>query len=396
MSQSTRPVYEALERWESKGLVSEELSATLRREVAEASDAGAARLGQFVIAATGAAVLLIAAGVFLSWSWPRMSDEMRTGVLLLLGVGVHLGGARLEAARRWVPAAYFMQTAGLAVILTALVYSGEVWRGSSAGSTLVGVGALVVPLVFAPRAFRRNAFMPAVHICFSLGFLAVFLDQATPLSGDAIVWVLDAVLLAATVVIVRFLQRDPSGERHPWALNGFVASLYAACVLVVLTGQVPLGMQSEVAYPLDVWLFLVAGLTLWGIHRAPPGLRRDWFEDQLALCMLAWIPLGLFTALEAMNGSWDLALLLVGGVAVAGFWHGLKFRIRRLLGVSALAFIVAIWLWAIDRAGALGAVFALGVTAAILFWVSGKAGGAGQNHEGRASPSGEAAPGRRD
>ena len=116
-------------------------------------------------------------------------------------------------------------------------------------------------------------------------------------------------------------------------------------------------------------------LTLWGIHRAPRGLRRDWFEDQLAYCLLMWIPLGFYTALEAMNGSSEVALALVGGAAVGGFVYGLRFRIRRLLGTSAIAFIAAVWYWAVDRAGALGAVFALAVTAGLLFWISGKAGG---------------------
>jgi hypothetical protein len=374
MSQKTGPVYEALARWEKKGLVGEELAGTLRKEVAEASEAGATRVGQYILAGTGAVVLLIATGLFLSWSWPRMSEEVRTGLLLLLGIGVHIGGTRLESTHRWLPAAYFMQTAALGVLLTALIYSGEVWRESTVAGVVTGVAALAVPLVLAPGAFRRNAFMPAVHICFALGFLAVFLDRATPLSGETVVWVLDAVLLAATLVLVRFLHRDPSGQRHPWALNGFVAAIYAAFALVLLTGVWPLNMEESVVFPLDVWLLLVASLTLWGIHRAPRGLRRDWFEDQLAYCLLMWIPLGFYTAGEALNASSEGALVLVGGAGIAGFVYGLRFRIRRILGTSAIAFIAAVWYWAVDRAGALGAVFALAVTAGLLFWISGRAG----------------------
>jgi hypothetical protein len=44
------------------------------------------------------------------------------------------------------------------------------------------------------------------------------------------------------------------------------------------------------------------------------------------------------------------------------------------MGIATLAFIVPLWYWAVDRAGALGAVAALIATAGILFWVSGRIG----------------------
>jgi hypothetical protein len=207
--------------------------------------------------------------------------------------------------------------------------------------------------------------------------VAAFLDRATPLSPDATVWVLDGVLAVATLVLLGVLRSDPSGTRHPWALNGFVTTLYAAFVLIVLTAQGPLGLEERVIYPLDVWLALVVALTLWGIHRAPPGLRREWFGRQLAYAFLLWIPMGLFTVAEAMRAPPELALVVVGGVGVAGFPYALRYRARRVLITSSLTFIAGVWFWAQDRGGALGSVLVLAVMAAVLFRYSGRLHGLG-------------------
>ena len=88
--------------------------------------------------------------------------------------------------------------------------------------------------------------------------------------------------------------------------------------------------------------------------------------------MALWIPLGLFTVAEALDAPSELALLLVGrrrrrGVRLRG-----SPSVTGLLGTGALAFIVGVWFWAVDRAGALGAVLALAVTAAVLFRLSGR------------------------
>jgi len=189
------------------------------------------------------------------------------------------------------------------------------------------------------------------------------------------VWVLDGVLAVASVLLVGLLRRDPSGQEHPWALAAFVSSLWAGFVLVWVSAMGPLELGDATVYPLDLWLGLVAALTLWGIHRAPPGLRREWFGRQLAWVVLFWIPLGLYTALEALDGSAELAVLLVGGVGVAGFLYGDRTRARSVMTASALAFVTVTWYWGAERAGALGAVVALGVTAALLFWLSGRWGG---------------------
>jgi uncharacterized membrane protein len=374
MGRSARGVLEAISRWEQKALIQDDLAATLRKEVDETSAEGTARLAQYVLAATAAVVLLIAAGVFVDWAWPRMDDRARTVFLVAVGIGVHLWGARIEAARRWLPAALLMQVSGLGVLAFAIIYSERAWADGTAGAIILGVLGLLAPVVLAPRTLRGSTLMPAVHLCFALEFLALFLDRATPVSGNDIIWIIDGVLVAAIVLLVALMRRDQEGKLHPWALNAFAAALYAGFVLVVLTGDQPLDLQEDVAYALDVWLLLVVGVTLWGIHRAPSGLRRDWFEDQLALAMLAWIPLAFFTALEAMESGPEVPLALIGVPAVAGFAYADRYRVRGVLATSALSFVVAVWYWGVERAGALGAAIALGVTAGLLFWLSGRIG----------------------
>jgi hypothetical protein len=374
VSHVSRSVFEALERWEEKALITPELAQRLRQESVDAAEAGTARLSQYVVAATGAIVTVIAAGVFVDWAWPRMDAVARAGLLAAVGLALNLWGARLETLRRWVPAALLMQVAGLGLLTFGFVYSKNAWPDATAGGIGVGIAALAVPAFLAPRTLGRNVIMPAVHLCFGLGFIAIALDRATPLSDDAVVWAVDGVFVLVAAAMVLILRGDPEGQRYPWALNTFVASAYAAAVLVVFTASGPLNADAGVAYPLDAWLFLVAGLTLWGIHRAPVGLRRDWFEDQLAYCILLWVPLGFFTAMEALKGPAELALILVGGGAVLGFAYALRYRVRRVLATSALAFIAAVWFWASNRAGALGAVAGLGFAAALLFWLSGRVG----------------------
>ncbi|HSW30947.1 MAG TPA: hypothetical protein VLH75_15795 [Longimicrobiales bacterium] len=374
MSNVPPAVSEALERWEEKALLTPELADRLRREAAEASLAGTARLGQYVVAATGAVVTVIAGALFLQWAWPRMDAAAHTWALAAVGLAVHLWGVRLETKRRWVPAALLMQTAGLGLLLSAAIYSDNAWADATPGGIAAGIVALAVPFVLGPWSLGRNVAMPAVHLAFAFGFIAVFLDRATPLSADAIVWVLDGVLAAVAIGIVVLLRGDPAGRRHPWVLNAFVMAIYAAAVLAFFTALGPMDAGAGAAYPLDVWLILVVALTLWGIHRAPEGLRRDWFEAQLAWCLLLWIPLGFFTVMEAMKAPSEVALVFVGGAAVLGFGYAIERRVRAILGTSAIAFIAAVWIWATDRAGALGAVAGLAFAAVLLFWLSGRVG----------------------
>ena len=374
MSREADSVFGAIDRWERAGLIDGQLAGDLRVEVSGQATESTRNLAQYVLAVTGAAVLILAGGVFLEWAWPLMGIETRTALLAGMGVGVIVGGVSMESGERWRPAAYLMQTAGLVLLLVAFVYGKGAWQDQTLGGVLSGVVALVLPIVLAPRAMKRNVVMPAVHLAMSLAFLAVFLDRATGMSGESIVWILDGVLLVSIAGLIHLLLGDPDGERHPWALNAFVAALGAGFVLVGWTAFEVLSMSDDALLALDAWLALTAGLTLWGMHRAPAGLRRAWFGRFLAQLMFVWIVLGSLTVSATFNGEPELALLLVGGVGVLGFIHGDRHGIDALMGAGALAFIVPVWWWAVERGGALGGVAALLGTAALLFWASGRRG----------------------
>ncbi len=367
-----KSVLAAIRRWEDKRLVDGDLAVRLRAEVEESSAAGTQRLFQYVLAATGAVVLLVASGVFLDWAWPRMTEALRSGLLGAVGFGVYFGGAYLEGRRRWLPAAYLMQTAGLAVLGVALAYSEKAWPDMSAGGITMGVIALAIPLVLGPRSLRADSRMPAVHLAAGLMFLTIFLRRATPLDDSGVVWVLDGVLLLVTVIALRFLAKDPAGSRRPWALEVFAMALYAGFVLTFVTGAIPLDLGEDTVYPVDAWLFLIASVTVYGIHWAPEVIRRDWFGVQLALCQLVWIGLGFASTVGVVDGPPEAALLAVSGSGVAGFLYAHHNRTREILAVSALSFVSGAWYWGVERAGALGAVGALAVTAGLLFWLSGK------------------------
>jgi uncharacterized membrane protein len=365
-------VHEAIDRWQATGLVDAATAGRLRADVARHADASARRLSQYVLAFTGAVVLVTAGGVFLDWAWPLLGERGRTLVLGVIGLGVLGGGIGLERSTRWLPAGLLMQTAGVALLLSAYVYSERAWSDQTLGGSVIGLFALATPIVLTARAMRSSAFMPAVHMAAGLAFLAVFLDRTTSLSGDAIVWVLDLVLVGAIAVFVRVLLGDPDGQRHPWALNAFVLAMGGGFVLVALTVFETLHMSEDGLLALDAWLLLSAGVTLWGAHLAPPGLRRSWFGVLLSLEMLAWIGLGLLTVDETFGGPPELAIALVGGAGVLAFMHADRHGLRALMAAASLAFIVPVWWWAVERGGALGGIAALVGTAAFLFWASGR------------------------
>ncbi len=232
MSAGTRATLEAIDRWERDTLVDADTAALLRGEVAQTAELTTKRLTQYVLASTGAMVLIIAGWLFLDWAWPLLEEGARTGVLGAVGVGVMFFGARLEESHRWRPASYLMQTAGLGFLLSTAMYSKQAWDDVTFGGFVMGGLSLAVPIVLAPRALRRNVVMPAIYLAFDLAFFAVFLDRATTLSATGIAWAVDAVLLVAILVLIRLLVLDPGGERHPWALNAFVMALFAGFVMI--------------------------------------------------------------------------------------------------------------------------------------------------------------------
>ncbi|MBW3534039.1 MAG: hypothetical protein KY453_02285 [Gemmatimonadetes bacterium] len=364
----------ALERWQEAGLVTAEQARDLRAEAEGHAARDGRRRGQYLMGITAAVVLVLAAGAFTSWAWPMLSQGARSMVLAAVGVAVALAGRVLEDRSRWRPAAYLLQTGGMVVLLMAFVHSGEAWSDGSPGGLVVGLLALVTPLLATPTALGRRGPMPAVHAALSFAFLAVFLDRATTLSNDAIVWILDGVLVAVTALLLARLRRVAAGDEAPWALPAFVGAVYAGLVLVVATALGPFGLGDDAVWAADVWLAVVTALTLWGLHRAPPALQRDGFRRQLVLCVLLAVPLGFWTALEGLDAPDEVAALLVAAVGAAALRYGLRRSASQVVMAGSVAVLAASWFYAVERGRALGAVLALVLTAALLFWLSGRIG----------------------
>ncbi|KPJ81463.1 MAG: hypothetical protein AMS19_08185 [Gemmatimonas sp. SG8_23] len=68
-------VHQAIDRWQATGLVDATTAGRLRADVARHADASARRLSQYVLAFTGAVVLVTAGGVFLDWAWPLLDER---------------------------------------------------------------------------------------------------------------------------------------------------------------------------------------------------------------------------------------------------------------------------------------------------------------------------------
>ncbi|HEX9885439.1 MAG TPA: hypothetical protein VGA70_03085 [Longimicrobiales bacterium] len=364
------PVREALDRWAEKDLLPAAQIEALRAEIEEEAERGGQRLARLAVAGTGVVVLVIAAGVLGEWLWPRLGPQGQTIALILVGLAIYGAGLGVEGLKRWLPVTYLLQTAGLGVVLTALFNSNLVWDRQSPGAVIAGVFALLVPLVTVPVSVRRNDVMPAMTTALGFGFVAVFLNRVTLLSGDAILWILDGIMAALVAVVAWGLSRVRDRDGAEWLLNGLVLALYVALILMLATAAGPLDLDDEAFWAVDVWLLIVAGLCLWGVHRAPPAVQRDWFDNQLALCVVVAIPMGFYTTLELLDTGPEGAAALVAGIGVMGLAYAVQYRVASVLAVSSLALVLAAWYYGVERAGALGAVLALGFTAGLLIWIA--------------------------
>jgi len=369
-------VLEAIERWTTASIIDQETADRLRSAESKHDLAVTARISQYVLATSGAAVLLIAGGVFLEWAWPALDDVSRTITLAGTGVAVTAGGITLEVRGRWAPSSFALQLAGVGLLLTAYVWSERAWADQSLQAMIFGGSALVAPAALVWRSIKsRNALLPGIHFAAGLGFLAIFLDRSTPLSGDSIIWVLDAVLVLATMILGRLLSAGPEYGGKDWALNAFITSMGAGFVLVTLTATGPLGMEDPML-ALDAWWALAVGLTVCGLAVETAPADRDGLQYLLALEVLGWIPLGMATARESLNQGPGLATLMVSGVAIAAYLYADRSGYTPVLAAAAIAFVLPIWAWAVEAGGATGGIAALTLTAGVLFWAAGRRGSA--------------------
>ncbi len=376
MSIRQNAVLEAIERWTTASIIDQETADRLRSAESKHDLAVTARISQYVLATSGAAVLLIAGGVFLEWAWPALDDVSRTITLAGTGVAVTAGGITLEVRGRWAPSSFALQLAGVGLLLTAYVWSERAWADQSLQAMIFGGSALVAPAALVWRSIKsRNALLPGIHFAAGLGFLAIFLDRSTPLSGDSIIWVLDAVLVLATMILGRLLSAGPEYGGKDWALNAFITSMGAGFVLVTLTATGPLGMEDPML-ALDAWWALAVGLTVYGLALETGPADRGGLQYLLALEVLGWIPLGMATARESLNQGPGLATLMVSGVAIAAYLYADRSGYTPVLAAAAIAFVLPIWAWAVEAGGATGGIAALTLTAGVLFWAAGRRGSA--------------------
>ncbi len=363
-------VFEALRRWEDKGLVGPELASRLRVEVESHESGEGRRWAQYAIAATGAVILIIAAGVFLRWAWPLMGAGSRSALLAGAGLATLGLGIVTESRTRLQPAAYLLQAAGLALLLMSFGYSRRAWSDASPGAVVFGVAILSIPLASAFITIGRNPISPAIHTAFGYAFLFAFLERSSGLDTDSILWILDAVALVSIVLLAMRLRAEQHQDPDDWTLNAFVTSLYAAGVLLFSTAAGPLDFDDHSVWALNVWLAAVTALTLWGIHGAPAGLRRAWFGRQLALCVFLAIPLTFATALGALDLGETATSVVVAIVGFAGLRYGLRFDSRDTLAAGCIALLAAAWYFGSEKGGAIGAFLALAFSAALFFWLS--------------------------
>lgn len=366
MAKTSHLVFRALSRWEEKGLLSTEVAGSLRSEVEGEIRGQSRKWSQYLLAATGGAVLIVAGGTFLAWAWPEMGfagQSVTLAVIGLLAIGLAM---RFPKEGRWIPVAHLLQVAGSVLVLMALFYSEKAWADGTPGGWVVGLVGLVLPAILFWRALREPGVLAALHAALGFLFLYAFLDRAFGPGEETILWILDGVMVAALAVLA-YRLRNPGVPK--WALGVFWALLFSTLVLIVASAGIIWDMEDSTIFPMDAWLLIVVGLSCWGLQESTPQhLRRDWYEHLLALSVLLGIAFGFVTTLEALETGPTVAALSVGSVGGLGLWFSLPRGAKSVLSASCLALLIAAWYWGAEMSGALGAVLALVVVSAGLFW----------------------------
>ena len=372
MSGAPSPVSRALDRWERKGLVDAGLADTLRREADTEAKGQARRWSQYLLAATGGAVLVVAGGTFLAWAWPEMGYAGQSVTLAVMGLAVLGLGFRLPSVGRLRPVAYLLQLAGTVLILMALFHSENAWPDGSLEGWGVALFGLGITVILFPLAVGENHALAGVQAVLSFLFLFLFFHRGPALDEETVLWILDGIFLLVMAALVFRLRR---ADAPLWILSVFWALLLGSVVLIGSTGSVVWEMESEVMYLLDGWLLTVAALSFLGQGgRTPAHLRRGWYEHLLAACIAAGIPFVFITMLETADAEATPTALLVAVVGASGLWFSLPRGSRSVLAASCLALLIAAWYWGAEMSGALGAVGALTVVSVALFWGAGRMG----------------------
>lgn len=383
MARHDRGVERALHRWTRKGLIDESLARGLRAEAREEHGESTLRVGQLLTAVAGAVALFLAGALFVSQTWPALTEASRTISLGVLSVAIWWLGRAVGSRERWTRIGEVLQVAGMYLGGFALVYSDNAWGDGTFGARVVGVVALAVPIVLAPSGWRGSVGLVAAHTGGLFVFLALFLDRTLGLEFEPIVWTLDAILLVGLGVL--WFQ-----VRHRWnrgvhrALIAFTTGMYVGLVLVFFTGAGVLDWNDRTIWAIDVWWLAMVGLTAWAASVPSGDAERDVIETHMAFCVvLGTFFLG-FTGAEALEAPAEIWAGMAAIVAGLGLVWGVRVRNIPTVAASTLSLIGTMWIYAIDRAETKTAAFAMALTAVLLFVVAARirATGARPSNEG--------------
>jgi hypothetical protein len=290
----------------------------------------------------------------------------------IIGVVVLALGVRFFGRPSLIPVAYLLQLSGPILIFMALAYSENAWADGSLGGVVSGILALSFPLLVVTYSLKKDPVLGSLQAALSFLSLFLFLDRALGLSMEESLWVMDGIGLLG-LAWLGYRLRDPAVP--DWTLNTFLAFLYVSLFLVFVSGEVIWELEAMVMVPADLWLLAVVGFSVWALQDGVPmHLQRDWYERQLAYCLLMAIPFTFITVLETLHlgaNSAALALVAMGGVAL---WYSIRRGLRWILVTSCLILLIAAWYYGAEKAGALGSVLALTVMAVLLFILSSKLG----------------------
>jgi hypothetical protein len=369
MARRDRGVERAVHRWTRKGLIDDALASVLRDEARSQHDVDTLRVGQLLTAVTGAVALFLAGALFVSQTWPSLSEASRTTVLGALAAVIWLVGRTLTARERWTRIGEVIQVAGMALAAFALAYADNAWADGTLGARVVGVVALAVPIALAPPSWKGSVGLVAAHTALSFVFAALFLARTLGLDFEPVVWTLDGLLLIALAVLwLRVKDRWDRGVHRD--LVAFTTGLYAGLVLIFFTGAGVLEWADDTIWAIDLWWLGMVALTMWGAARTPGDAERDVVETHMAACVLLGTFFVAFTGAEALSAPAEVWALGAAVVAAAGLLWGLRVRNIPTVAASTLALVAVLWVYAMDQADAGVAAAAMAVTAILLFWVA--------------------------
>lgn len=401
-------VRRAIDRWQEKGLVDPDTARRLRAESEMESRSGERRWSQYALGSTGAILLIIAGSVFFSWIWPSFGSggqSIALAGIAVLGFGV---GRAMERRDRWIPAAYMLQAAGLALLLISTAYSEEAWPEATAGGMIAGLVAAAAPILALIRSHRRNSVLPPIEV--TLGYMGVVIlfQRATGIPIETTLWIVDAVLIASLAGMAlrlrsaraaygsmgsvdtpsrassshsRMAPEDaiPTEEQSAgdWVRNAFLVSLFCGLPLAFVTATESLDVGADdAAFALDVWLAVIAVLSLWTVRLTRSGSRLE--HRLITYCLLIAIVLAFWTLEAALSLDALATAAGLAGVGILGFAYALPRSARGPTLASCLAVVIGAWYYGVTEAGTLGVVAALAFSAIVLFVISASLGWRGE------------------